>query len=136
MINLKISVPVCRINSWDSIETDGRIEIASDTDSLSDSYEALKNQVNELLRELDAENHLLADLKELNSEIACKKNTLSRMDNSLKVATEQYERLATFLKAFGINPNDSYLVVDNDALLKLGSPAPTSTVDYDDEIPM
>lgn len=136
MINLKISVPVYKVNSWDSLETDGHIQITSDTDSLLDDYEALKNQVDELLRELRAENCLIVELNQLNSEIACKKNTLKRTDNSLKVATEQYERLATFLKAFGINPHGTCLVIDNDALLRLGSPVPTSTIEYDDEIPM
>jgi hypothetical protein len=76
MTFLKISIPIYKIDKWDRLEKDGKIEVSSEVDSLTDGYESLRIQIDNLLAQLDASVRLADDASKLETEIAQKAYTL------------------------------------------------------------
>ncbi len=100
MTFLKISLPVYKKDKWGRLEKDGKIEVSSDVDSLTDGYEFLKIQIDNLLAELDGQNRLADDCEKLNDEINQKARVLKNLMRNIEIATAHYEKLRFFLKHY------------------------------------
>ena len=96
MTFLKISLPVYKKYQWERLEKDGKIEVSSEVDSLTDGYEFLKIQIDNLLSELDAQNRLADDADKLEREIQQKTHTLKSLVKDIEKATKHYEKLRFF----------------------------------------
>ena len=116
MYNLKISVNAYTANNWRNLEKNGEIEISAEVDALSEDYEKLKLQVNELLAKVNAENRLISDLHQVEQELQSKQKTLKDFNEALTRTKAQLNRLNGFLKRLGINPNDYSLEINTPSL--------------------
>jgi CII-binding regulator of phage lambda lysogenization HflD len=112
MFNVKISVPTYQANSWGQLDKQGEVQISADVDSLSQEYPVMKAQIDELLKEANAENRLVLDLKELERKCENKQRSLDILQNKINIARQQLRRLETFLKRLGIDPTSYTLIVD------------------------
>ncbi len=112
MINIKISVPTYKSNSWGQFDKQGEVEINSDVDSLSGGYFLLKAQIDELLTQVNAENQMVLDLQKLDSEVDRRKNTLRNLNQKIDVAKAQFQRLEKFLRRLGIDPTSYHLDIN------------------------
>lgn len=122
-IHLSITIPVYKKDKWDRTERDGKLEVSSDIDSLSEGYEALKQQLDKLLAELDAQNRLAVNAAALENEIARKAYTLKRLTEDIERAEDHYKSLKVFLQALGIDPRQHRLTFDKQLLLSEASVA-------------
>ncbi|MEG4633190.1 hypothetical protein QUB56_27015 [Microcoleus sp. AR_TQ3_B6] len=111
MINVKITAPVFKKNEFGYLERKADIQIAGDFNSFSEGYKFLRTQIDELLQEQQAENTLFLDHDRLQEEIASKERTLQRINKSIGIAREQFQRLQNFLERLGINPNAYSLTI-------------------------
>jgi len=118
MTFLKISLPVYKKDKWDRLEKNGKIEVSSEVDNLSDGYESLKIQIDNLLAELDGQNRLANDCEKLNDEINEKARVLKNLTRNIEIATAHYESLRFFLKHLGIDPDARHLTFDQELLLQ------------------
>ncbi|MEG3845246.1 hypothetical protein [Microcoleus sp. herbarium14] len=118
MTLLKISVPVYKKNKWDNFEKDGRIEVSSDVDNLSEGYKLLKVEIEKLLAEMEAENRLAKQVNQLETEIEDKTYILKSLVRDIEKATEHYENLKIFLERLGVDPIASRLTFDKRFLLR------------------
>ncbi|MEG4855662.1 MULTISPECIES: hypothetical protein [unclassified Microcoleus] len=118
MTFLKISIPVYKKDKWERLEKDGKLEVSSEVDSLSDAYEMLKQQLDNLLAELDAQNRLAEDSESLERQIQQKAYTLKTLTKDIERATEHYESLKLFLERLGIDPTAYQLTFDKRFLLQ------------------
>ncbi|MEG3907329.1 hypothetical protein QT979_08530 [Microcoleus sp. w2-18bC1] len=112
MTFLKISVPVYKKNNWENLEKDGRIEVSSDVDNLSEGYQSLKLEIDKLLSEVNAENRLAKEVHELELEIENKAWKLKGILKDIEKATEHYESLKFFLQNLGVDPISPRLTFD------------------------
>jgi len=117
-INVKISVPTYRANSWGQLDTQGEVQISSDVDSLSQEYPVMKAQIDELLKEASAENRLVLDLKDLERKCENKQRSLNILQDKINVARKQLRRMEDFLKRLGIDPASYTLMISEDIALK------------------
>ncbi|TAG92615.1 MAG: hypothetical protein EAZ09_06365 [Oscillatoriales cyanobacterium] len=113
MAILKISVPVYKLNSWSKHEVDGFVEVSSDCDNLSDAYDRLLPQINELLEKLQSQARIASELSDLESQLSSIQSRLSTNKRLLHRATKQYQRLKIFLQQFGVSAGDNFLCIDN-----------------------
>ena len=113
MINIKISVPTYKSNSWGQLDKHGEVEINSDVDSLSGGYFLLKAQIDELLTQVNAENQMVLDFQKLDSEVDRRKNTLRNLNQKIDVAKSQLQRLEKFLRRLGIDPTSYHLDINS-----------------------
>ena len=90
-------------------------------DSLSEGYAALKAEVNELLKQTNAENQIVLELNQLHEEIDSKKKVLRDLSESIDRAKAQMSRLRTFLRRLGINPSDYVLEISSNPDLDAAS---------------
>ena len=118
MTFLKISLPVYKKYQWERLEKDGKIEVSSEVDSLTDGYKSLKIQIDNLLSELDAQNRLADDADKLEREILDKTRTLKSVVKDIENATRHYEKLRFFLQRFGVDPLAQRLTFDEKFLLQ------------------
>ena len=118
MTFLKISLPVYKIDKWQRLEKDGKIEVSSEVDSLSEGYESLKIQIDNLLAELDGQNRLAEDCEKLENEIQEKARTLKQLTKDIEKATKHYENLRLFLEGLGVDPIARRLTFDEKFLLQ------------------
>ncbi len=118
MTFLKISLPVYKKDNWGQLEKNGKIEVSSEVDSLTDGYESLKIQIDNLLSELDAQNRLADDAKNLEREIEQKAYTLQALVSKIEQATKHYENLRLFLERLGVDPTARRLTFDEKFLLQ------------------
>jgi chromosome segregation ATPase len=128
MFNVKISVPTYQANSWGQLDKQGEVQISADVDSLSQEYPVMKAQIDELLKEANAENRLVLDLKELERKCENKQRSLDILQNKINIARQQLRRLETFLKRLGIDPTSYTLIVDEKVALR------TATTDDSGEV--
>ncbi|MEG4943997.1 hypothetical protein [Microcoleus sp. F4-D5] len=119
--HLSITIPVYKKDRWDRTERDGKLEVSSDVDSLSEGYEALKQQLDKLLAELDAQNRLAENALVLDNQIQQKAYTLRRITEDIERATEHYKNLKVFLEALGIDTRQPRLTFDKQLLLSKAS---------------
>jgi hypothetical protein len=130
MINVKITAPVFKKNEFGYLERRADIQIAGDFDSFSEGYTFLRTQIDELLQKQQAENTLFLKHDELQAEIANKEKTLQRINKSIELAREQFQRLQNFLERLGINPNAySLTIADKPIELSTSSAVGVEVVD-------
>ena len=114
MINIKISVPTYKSNSWGQLDKHGEVQISSDVDSLSSGYFLLKTQIDELLSQANAENQIVLDLQKLGSEVDSRRqDTLRNLNQKIDVAKSQLQRLEKFLRRLGIDPTSYHLDINS-----------------------
>jgi hypothetical protein len=135
MTFLKITLPIYKADKWDRLEKDGKIEVSSDVDSLSDGYEMLKQQIDKLLSELDAQNRLAENSQTLERQIMNQAHTLKILTQDIELATQHYESLKLFLQNMGIDPSTSRLTFDKKFLLKAASVSQVEIVPPDPRYP-
>src|SRR4028119_19591 len=128
MFNVKISVPTYQANSWGQIDKQGEVQISADVDSLSQEYPVMKAQIDELLKEVSAENRLVLDLKELERKCENKQRSLNILQDKINIARQQLQRMEDFLKRLGINPASYTLMISSDIALK------AATIDESDDV--
>jgi len=117
MFNVKISVPTYQANSWGQLDKQGEVQISADVDSLSQEYPVMKAQIDELLKEANAENRLVLDLKELERKCENRQRSLDILQKKIS-ARQQLRRVETFLKRLGIDPTSYTLIVDEKVALR------------------
>jgi hypothetical protein len=117
---LELSVPVYRRDRWGRLERDGRIQVSSEVDTLSEGYKALKQELDALLIQVDAETRLAETALALQLEIDNKTNKLAQMAQDIERATEHYKSLKIFLENLGIDPTKKQLTFDKHLLLSSG----------------
>jgi D-hexose-6-phosphate mutarotase len=76
---LEISVPVYRRDKWARLERDGKIEVSSEVDTLSEGYQALKQEIDALVSQIDAETRLAETALNLQLEINEKTRRLTEL---------------------------------------------------------
>ena len=118
---LEISVPVYRKDKWAHLERDGKIQVSSEVDTLSEGYPALKKELDALLAKLDAETRLAETALTLQLEIEQKTRKLSELAQDIERASEHYESLKIFLQNLGVDPRRTQLTFDKHLLLSSGS---------------
>jgi len=117
---LKLSVPVYRKDRWDRLELDGRIEVSSEVDTLSEGYQSLKQEIDTLLTQIEAETCLAQTALELQKEIDGKTYTLTRLAQDIERASGHYKNLKIFLENLGIDHTKKQLTFDTHLLLSSG----------------
>jgi len=117
---LEISVPVYRKDKWGRLEKDGKIQVSSDVDTLSDGYPALKKELDALLTKVDAETRLAENALTLQLEIEEKTCKLAALAPDIELASEHYKSLQIFLQNLGIDPKKKQLTFDKHLLLSSG----------------
>jgi hypothetical protein len=118
---LEISIPVYRRDRWDRLERDGKIQVSSEVDTLSEGYNSLKKELDALLTQVDAQTRLAQTALELENEIDKKKYTLRRLAQDIERASEHYKNLKILLENFGIDHTKKQLTFDSHLLLSSGS---------------
>ena len=93
---LEISVPVYRRDRWGRLERDGKIQVSSEVDTLSEGYKSLKQELDVLLAQVEAETRLAQTVMELEEEIDKKTYTLTRLSQDIERASEHYKNLKIF----------------------------------------
>jgi hypothetical protein len=104
MLNVTISVPTYKSNSWGRLDKQGEVQISSEVNSLSEEYPRIKAQVDELLEKANAENRLILDLESLEAAREKQQNTLDDLQDRIEQARHQLRLLENFLKRLGIDP--------------------------------
>jgi len=132
---LKISIPIYRRDRWNRLELDGKVEVSSEVDTLSEGHKSLKQEIDALLAQLDSETRLAETAMTLQLEIDEKTRKLSLLAQDIERASEHYKNLKVFLENLGIDPSKKQLTFDKHLLLSSGSVsdiAATSTpLDYE-----
>jgi len=116
MTFLKISIPVYKRDKWDSFDREGKLVVSSDVDNLSEGYQSLKLEIEELISELKAESRLAQDVYKLECQIKAKAFELKELLKDIERATAHYESLKFFLMNLGIDPTSSRLTFDKQFL--------------------
>ena len=117
---LEISVPVYRRDRWGRLERDGKIQVSSEVDTLSEGYKSLKQELDVLLAQVEAETRLAQTVMELEEEIDKKTYTLTRLSQDIERASEHYKNLKIFLENLGIDHTKKQLTFDTHLLLSSG----------------
>ena len=130
MTVIKISIPVYKKGNWDTLKKDGTVKVISDVDTLSEGYQLLKVEVEKLLAEVNAENRLAADARQLDKEIEKKACILKDLVRDIEKATEHYNDLKSFLGGLGIDPIAPRLTFDKRFLLRDASLSRVESVNY------
>ena len=118
---LEIAVPVYRKDKWGRLERDGKIQVSSEVDSLSEGYLALKKELDDLLTQVNAETRLAGTALSLQLEIEEKTRKLNELKQDIGLAAEHYANFQTFLQNLGIDPKKKQLTFDKHLLLSSGS---------------
>ena len=119
-MRLEISVPVYKRDTWNRLERDGKIEVSSEVDKLSEGYKPLKKELDTLLTQVDAETRLAETALTLQLEIEEKTRKLSKIAQDIERASEHYENLKILLQNLGIDPTKKQLTFDKHLLLSSG----------------
>ena len=125
---LKIKIPIYKKTKWKSLKKDGTLEVSAEVDSLSEGYEMLKKQLDNLLAELDAQNRLAEDAETLERQIEDKARDLKCITKDIERATEHYKCLRLFLERLGIDPNQKRLTFDKQFLFSQASASEVEVV--------
>jgi seryl-tRNA synthetase len=120
---LEISVPVYRKDKYARLEKEGKIQVSSEVDTLSDGYKRLKKEIDDLMAEIDGQTRLADEIDSLQCEIENKSHTLSRLVKDIEKATEHYKNLKILLTSLGVDPTQKRLTIDTQLLLSDASVA-------------
>ena len=124
---LEIAVPIYRKTKWGRLEKDGKIQVSSEVDTLSEGYPSLKKELDALLEKVDAETRLAEDALTLQLEIEEKTHKLTELTQDIERASEHYKKLKIFLENLGIDPNKKQLTFDTHLLLSSGTVSAVAT---------
>jgi hypothetical protein len=116
LLILNFSVPTFKSGSWGQLNKDGEIQLTatvSDDADFSQAYTDLKLRVDSLLQQVNAENRIIVQLDEAQQELARRQVTLRNVNENLKLANAQLDRINKFIRLLGINPLGEYLQVNN-----------------------
>ena len=122
-VHIKIRIPVYKKNDWGSFDRQGKVEVSSDVEALSEGYAALKGEIDQLVSEMDGSIRLAGSLREMETEIKTAAQTLEQLKRDIDKATRHYESLKLFLKQFGVDPQASRLTFDKKLRLESSSEA-------------
>ena len=125
---LEISVPVYKRDRWGRLERDGKIQVSSQVDTLSEGYKYLKQELDALLTQVDAETRLAETALTLQLEIDEKTRKLTEIAQDIERASEHYKNFKVFLQNLGIDPNKKQLTFDKHLLLSSGSVSDVAAV--------
>ncbi len=117
MFNIKISVPTYKVNSWGQLNAQGEIVVSAEVDNLSEGYQALKTQIDELLIQSNAENQIVIDIQELSLQIDRRQASLKNLSQKIDTARAQLQRLEKFLRRLGIDPQSYSLEISSNPTL-------------------
>jgi len=117
---LEISVPVYKRDRWGRLERDGKIQVSSEVDTLSEGYQLLKKELDDWLAKIDAETRLAETAEALQFDIEEKTRKLTEIAQDIERASEHYKSLKIFLQNLGIDPNKKQLTFDKHLLLSSG----------------
>ena len=117
---LEISVPVYKRDRWGRLERDGKIQVSSEVDTLSEGYQLLKKELDDWLAKIDAETRLAETAEALQFDIEEKTRKLTGIAQDIERASEHYKSLKIFLQNLGIDPNKKQLTFDKHLLLSSG----------------
>ena len=135
-MRLKISLPTYGKDTWESLQTNGHLEVEGEADNLCEGYNELKIQIENLLEQVNAENRLACRLEDLNEEVDAKERDLKILMENIERLKNLKESLVTFLKGFGVDPKMTRLTFDNEILLESAlPPAVAAEVVEHDPIP-
>ena len=104
MFNVKISIPTYQAGSSRRFYEQGEVQISFDVDNLSEKYLVMKAQVDQLLKDLGAENRLILEVEELEAKREKVQSELLFLQNHINLAQKQLRRLENFLNRLGIDP--------------------------------
>ncbi len=132
---MKIKIPIYKKTKWETLKKDGILEVSAEVDSLSEGYEMLKKQLDNLLAELDAQNRLAEDSESLERQIQQQAHTLKTLLKDIEQATAHYESLRLFLQTIGVDPIAPRLTFDKRLLLQAASVSQVEIVPPDPRYP-
>jgi len=132
-VHIKIRIPVYKKNDWGSFDRQGKVEVSSDVEALSEGYAALKGEIDQLVSEMDGSIRLAGSLREMETEIKTAAQTLEQLKRDIDRATRHYESLKLFLKQFGVDPQATRLTFDERLRLESSSEAAIEVLSEDSE---
>jgi len=132
-VHIKIRIPVYKKNDWGSFDRQGKVEVSSDVEALSEGYEALKGEIDQLVSEMDGSIRLAGSLHEMETNIKTAAQTLEQLKRDIDKATRHYESLKLFLKQFGVDPQASRLTFDERLRLESSSEAAIEVLSQNSE---
>ena len=115
-INIKITAPVYTVDKYGCLDRGADIQISGDFDGFTEGYVFLRAEIDELLRQSNADNTLLLKHDDLQATISSKERTLEHLNRRIKTATDQIQRLEIFLERLGINPSSHSLLIANELI--------------------
>lgn len=110
------SIATYKADSYNYLQISGQLQVSADVDNLSDGYVALKNQVDQLLKQTQSENQIVLDLEKLQLEVNQKTLTLKKLNQDLEFVKAKLKKLKKFLALLGINPLQYALKIDDRVL--------------------
>jgi HD-GYP domain-containing protein (c-di-GMP phosphodiesterase class II) len=99
---------------------------------LSEGYKSLKQELDALLTEVDAETRLAETALRLQLEIDENTRKLTELAKDIELASEHYKNFKVFLQNLGIDPIKKQLTFDKHLLLSSG---PVSDVAAKSDLP-
>ena len=130
MLNLEISLPTYNRNRWGNLDTLGKIVVSAHGNNSIETYDSLKVQIEDLLKQTQAENQLVLDYRQLSEDIDDKRATLTSINSQIQRAKRQLNRLKNFLNRLGIDHNSDQMIIAQDVQEKIRTI--TAVVDHFD----
>jgi hypothetical protein len=130
VLNLEIALPTYNRNRWGNLDTLGKITVSAEGTNSIEIYDSLKNQIEELLKQTQAENQLVLDYRQLAKDIDDKRSTLTSINSQIQRAKRQLNRLKNFLNRLGIDHNSDQMIIAQDVQEKIRTI--TAVVDHFD----
>lgn len=130
MLNLEISLPTYNRNRWGNLDTLGKIVVSSPGNNSIETYDSLKVQIEDLLKQTQAENQLVLDYRQLSKDIEEKQSTLISINSQIQRAKRQLNRLKNFLNRLGIDHDSDQMIIAQDVQEKIRTI--TAVVDHFD----
>jgi hypothetical protein len=119
VLNLEISLPTYNRNRWGNLDTLGKIVVSAHGNSSIETYDSLKIQIEDLLKQTQAENQLVLDYRQLSKDIDDKRLTLTSINSQIQRAKRQLNRLKNFLNRLGIDHNSDQMIIAQDVQEKI-----------------
>jgi hypothetical protein len=131
-IKIKITCPIYRANEYGGFDRGANVEIGGDFDEFTEGYRFLRTQIDELLKQSNADNTLLLNLQGLQATISSKEKTLEYLNRKIKTAEKQLDRLKVLLERLGIDPSShSLLIADKPLISTVAVEAEVDPIPFD-----
>ena len=133
MINVRFSIPTYQADASRRFYEQGEVQISSDVDNLSAEYPIIKAQLDELLKDLNAENRLILNVEALEARREKVQSELDTLRKNIDLAKIQLRRLENFLSRLGIDPRayTETLHISDDVSLKAANPDESDMIYHD-----